>query len=127
VDFIVAGSVTENPFLVETLFGRPVRVETDAEIIAKKAKEAQKAGGQHKKVGRQKSDKPLTTDRELAKIAALMGPCAAGTAAGTGEPGVLCPGFLAGDASIEAAGRPGVWNDSRRASSQRVGVGSSCE
>ncbi|MBI5511717.1 MAG: nucleotidyl transferase AbiEii/AbiGii toxin family protein [Deltaproteobacteria bacterium] len=38
VDFIVAGSITDPPFAVETVLGREVRVETDAEIIGKKLK-----------------------------------------------------------------------------------------
>lgn len=36
VDFIVAGNVTDQPFAMETVLGRSVRVETDAEIIGKK-------------------------------------------------------------------------------------------
>jgi hypothetical protein len=38
VDFIVAGSVTDAPFVLEMVLGREVRVETDAEIIGKKLK-----------------------------------------------------------------------------------------
>ncbi len=38
VDFIVAGNVTDQPFVVETVLGRSVRVETDAEIIGKKVR-----------------------------------------------------------------------------------------
>jgi hypothetical protein len=36
VDFIVAASLTDIPFAMETVLGREVRVETDAEIIGKK-------------------------------------------------------------------------------------------
>ena len=36
IDFVVSGSLTQSPFVIETLFGRDVRVETSTEIIAKK-------------------------------------------------------------------------------------------
>jgi len=36
VDFVVSGSLTSNPTVTETLFGRQIEVETSAEIIAKK-------------------------------------------------------------------------------------------
>jgi predicted nucleotidyltransferase component of viral defense system len=38
VDFVVSPPLTKNPTVVETLFGRRVRVETSAEILAKKIK-----------------------------------------------------------------------------------------
>jgi hypothetical protein len=38
VDFVVADSVTDQPFALETVLGRSVRVETDAEIIGKKVR-----------------------------------------------------------------------------------------
>ena len=36
IDFVVSGSLTQNPTRTEVLFGRPVAVETSTEIIAKK-------------------------------------------------------------------------------------------
>lgn len=36
IDFVVSGSLTQNPTRTEELFGRPVAVETSTEIIAKK-------------------------------------------------------------------------------------------
>jgi len=36
IDFVVSGSLTQNPTRTEELLGRPVAVETSAEIIAKK-------------------------------------------------------------------------------------------
>lgn len=36
IDFVVSGSLTRNPTRTEQLLGRPVAVETSAEIIAKK-------------------------------------------------------------------------------------------
>jgi len=36
IDFVVAGSLTHSPFVVEQLLGRDVRVETSTEIIGKK-------------------------------------------------------------------------------------------
>jgi hypothetical protein len=36
IDFVVAGPLTQNPTMVELLFGRKVDVETSTEIIAKK-------------------------------------------------------------------------------------------
>jgi hypothetical protein len=36
IDFVVSGSLTQNPTHTEELFGRPVAVETSTEIIAKK-------------------------------------------------------------------------------------------
>jgi predicted nucleotidyltransferase component of viral defense system len=38
VDFVVSPPLTKNPTVVETLFDRQVRVETSAEILAKKIK-----------------------------------------------------------------------------------------
>ncbi len=40
-------------------------------LIAVRAKERQKAGGQSGEVGRQKSDKPLDTKKEAAKLAGV--------------------------------------------------------
>jgi len=40
-------------------------------LIAARAKENQKAGGQSREVGRQKSDKPLDTKKEAAKLAGV--------------------------------------------------------
>lgn len=36
IDFVASAPLTENPFVLEELFGRQVRVETSTEIIAKK-------------------------------------------------------------------------------------------
>jgi predicted nucleotidyltransferase component of viral defense system len=36
IDFVAAGSLTAEPTLVETLFGREINVETSTEIVAKK-------------------------------------------------------------------------------------------
>jgi len=36
IDFVVAGPLTSDPTVTETLFGREIEVETSAEIIAKK-------------------------------------------------------------------------------------------
>lgn len=36
IDFVVSGSLTQDPTRIEQLFGRPVAVETSTEIIAKK-------------------------------------------------------------------------------------------
>lgn len=36
IDFVVSGALTQSPFVIETIFGRDVRVETSTEIIAKK-------------------------------------------------------------------------------------------
>jgi hypothetical protein len=36
IDFVASAPLTENPTVIETLFGREVRVETSTEIIAKK-------------------------------------------------------------------------------------------
>lgn len=36
IDFVVSGSLTYSPYVVENLFGRDVRVETSTEIVAKK-------------------------------------------------------------------------------------------
>ena len=36
IDFVVSGSLTQSPFVVEALCGRDVKVETSTEIIAKK-------------------------------------------------------------------------------------------
>jgi len=36
IDFVVSGSLTQNPTRIEQLFGRPVAVETSTEIVAKK-------------------------------------------------------------------------------------------
>jgi hypothetical protein len=36
IDFVVSGSLTPHPFTEEKILGRPVRVETAAEIVAKK-------------------------------------------------------------------------------------------
>ena len=36
IDFVVAGPLTPNPYVAETLFGRDVQVESSTEIIAKK-------------------------------------------------------------------------------------------
>src|SRR5688572_7878473 len=36
IDFVVSGSLTQSPFVIESLMGRDVRVETSTEIIAKK-------------------------------------------------------------------------------------------
>ncbi len=36
IDFVASGSLTENPTVTETLFGRQVQVETSTEIVAKK-------------------------------------------------------------------------------------------
>jgi hypothetical protein len=36
IDFVVSGSLTQSPVVVERLFGRDVKVETSTEIIAKK-------------------------------------------------------------------------------------------
>lgn len=36
IDFVVSGSLTQSPYIIEKLFGRDVRVETSTEIIAKK-------------------------------------------------------------------------------------------
>lgn len=38
IDFVVSPPLTKNPTVVETLLGRPVSVETSAEILAKKIK-----------------------------------------------------------------------------------------
>jgi len=38
VDFVVSPPLTKNPTVVESLFGRQVRVDTSAEILAKKIK-----------------------------------------------------------------------------------------
>ena len=36
IDFVASGSLTENPTVVENLFGRDVMVQTSTEIVAKK-------------------------------------------------------------------------------------------
>lgn len=36
IDFVASPNLTESPFVIEEIFGRSVRVETSAEIIAKK-------------------------------------------------------------------------------------------
>ena len=36
IDFVVSGSLTQDPTRIEPLFGRPVAVETSTEIVAKK-------------------------------------------------------------------------------------------
>lgn len=38
IDFVVANPLTPDPYRVEEILGRPVRVETTAEIVAKKLK-----------------------------------------------------------------------------------------
>lgn len=36
IDFVASAPLTENPVIVETLFDRPIQVETSTEIVAKK-------------------------------------------------------------------------------------------
>jgi len=58
------------PSLGAALFARK-GVSRAEPLIAAKAKENQKAGGQSREVGRQKSDKPLDTKKEAAALAGV--------------------------------------------------------
>lgn len=36
IDFVASGPLTQDPYETESIFGRPIRVETSTEIVAKK-------------------------------------------------------------------------------------------